>query len=247
MPTILIKSFKCRKGLFIAHCVWLRDLWFSAESWRSWLWNIAKHGFVCFLITAFVRTEENLNNAVLRGLSERTGLTNIYLEQFTRLAMLAALGLKWCARCWKLMVVDADGAYRWMLDGSLRWPTMPLINYKDSDAQARCPFGFVSGIPSKNWKLIFDPKHIVDETIQTLRDNLNHQTGGGNLLRKNSPWTNMQNIYIWSILGTKLYRTTFQRRCWPLEVSKRYEKHFLAKRTRRLICIVLNSYFFSRN
>ncbi len=30
----------------------------------------------------FVRTDENLNDAVLRGLKERTGLSNIYLEQF---------------------------------------------------------------------------------------------------------------------------------------------------------------------
>ncbi|MEZ4902862.1 MAG: NUDIX domain-containing protein [Spirosomataceae bacterium] len=30
----------------------------------------------------FVRKDENLNDAVRRGLKERTGLDNIYLEQF---------------------------------------------------------------------------------------------------------------------------------------------------------------------
>lgn len=177
----------------------------------------------------FVRTEENLNNAVLRGLSERTGLTNIYLEQFYTFGDVSRFKPEVMRTLLEANGVDADGAYRWMLERFITVAYYALINYKDVTPKPDALSDSCEWYPIKKLpKLIFDHKHIVDKAIQTLRDNLNRKLVGGNLLPKKFTMNELQKVYE-AILGTKLRRTTFQRKMLAAEVLKRHEKHFSGK------------------
>ncbi|OJV20486.1 MAG: NUDIX hydrolase [Dyadobacter sp. 50-39] len=177
----------------------------------------------------FVRLQENLNDAVLRGLNERTGLTNIYLEQFYTFGDFSRFDPEVMRTLLEANgILPADG-YEWMLDRFISVAYYALINYEDvrprPDALSdSCEWYPVNELP----ELILDHQHIVEKAIQTLRDNLDRKLVGGNLLPKKFTMNELQNVYE-AILGTKLRRTTFQRKMLAAEVLTRHEKHFSGK------------------
>jgi ADP-ribose pyrophosphatase YjhB (NUDIX family) len=174
----------------------------------------------------FVHDDENLNDAVQRGLHERTGLTDIYLEQFYTFGDVSRFKPDVMRTLLEANGVDADGEYKWMLDRFVTVAYYALINYKDvtpkPDALSdSCEWYPVKKLP----KLILDHKQIVEKAIQTLRDNLDRKLVGGNLLPKKFTMNELQKVYE-AILGEKLRRTTFQRKMLATDVLKRHEKHF---------------------
>ena len=178
----------------------------------------------------FVGTGENLNSAVLRGLKERTGLANIYLEQFYTFGDVSRFKPEVMRTLLEASGHNADGKqFNWMLDRFITTAYYALINYKDvtpkPDALSdSCEWYAVKKLP----KLILDHMLIVDKAIQTLRDNLDRKLVGGNLLPKKFTMGELQNVYE-VILNEKLRRTTFQRRMLSLNVLKRHEKRFTGK------------------
>jgi 8-oxo-dGTP diphosphatase len=177
----------------------------------------------------FVKVDENLNDAVLRGLNERTGLTDIYLDQFYTFGDVSRFKPEVMRTLLEANGIAPDKEYAWMLDRFISVAYYALINYKDvtpkPDALSdSCEWYPVERLP----KLILDHRNIVEKAIQTLRDNLDRKLVGGNLLPKKFTMNELQNVYE-AILGIKLRRTTFQRKMLAAEVLKRHEKHFSGK------------------
>jgi 8-oxo-dGTP diphosphatase len=177
----------------------------------------------------FVRTNENLNDAVQRGLHERTGISHIYLEQFYAFGDVGRFKPEVMRTLLEANGIRADGEYRWMLDRFITIAYYALINYKDvtpkPDALSdSCEWYSVKKLP----KLILDHKSIVEKAIQTLRDNLDRKLVGGNLLPKKFTMNELQKVYE-AILGEKLRRTSFQRKMLATDVLKRHEKRFSGK------------------
>lgn len=177
----------------------------------------------------FVQLRENLNDAVLRGLNERTGLTDIYLEQFYTFGDFSRFDPEVMRTLLEANGILPDDGYQWMLDRFISVAYYALINYEDvtprPDALSdSCEWYPVNELP----ELILDHQHIVEKAIQTLRDNLDRKLVGGNLLPKKFTMNELQNVYE-AILGTKLRRTTFQRKMLAAEVLTRHEKHFSGK------------------
>lgn len=177
----------------------------------------------------FVQLQENLNDAVLRGLKERTGLTDIYLEQFYTFGDFSRFDPEVMRTLLEANGIIPDEEYRWMLDRFISVAYYALINYEDvtpkPDALSdSCEWYAVNELP----KLILDHQHIVEKAIQTLRDNLDRKLVGGNLLPRKFTMGELQNVYE-AILGTKLRRTTFQRKMLAADVLTRHEKHFSGK------------------
>jgi ADP-ribose pyrophosphatase YjhB (NUDIX family) len=174
----------------------------------------------------FVRTDENLNDAVIRGLEERTGLTDIYLEQFYTFGDVSRFKPEVMRTILEANGHDADGKLNWMLERFISVAYYALINYKDvvpkpDSLSDSCTWYPVNKLP----KLILDHKQIVENAIHTLRENLDSKLVGGNLLPKKFTMNELQRVYE-AILGIKLRRTTFQRKMLTAEVLKRHEKHF---------------------
>lgn len=173
----------------------------------------------------FVRIEENLNDAVRRGLQERTGLDNIYLEQFYTFGDANRQN----PEAMRTILVNNGFSVEknaWLLDRFISVAYYALINYRDvvprPDALSdSCRWYPVYALPP----LMMDHEQIVQKALQTLRDNLDRKLAKGNMLPPKFTMKELQKAYE-AILGTKLLRTTFQRRMLSLNLLERQEKQY---------------------
>lgn len=173
----------------------------------------------------FVRGDENLNDAVRRGLKERTGLDNIYLEQFYTFGDVARYKSEVMQT-----ILEANGhsteEYAWMLDRFVSVAYYALINYNEvvptPDALSdSCDWYDMDELPN----LMLDHAEIVAKALQTLRENLDRKLVGINLLPSRFTLGELQKVYE-AILGEKLHRGAFQRKMLSLDILKRHEKQY---------------------
>ena len=174
----------------------------------------------------FVEMREDLNAAVRRGLKERTGLDQIYLEQFYTFGN-ASRHKPEVMRT----ILRANGhdtpEMQWLLDRFISVGYYALINYKDvmprPDALSdSCEWYAIDKLPN----LILDHAEIVSKAIDTLRDNLDRKLM--NLLPERFTMKELQQAHE-AILGRKLRRTTFQRKMLGTELLIRHKKRFSGK------------------
>ncbi|MGC4034332.1 MAG: NUDIX domain-containing protein [Chitinophagaceae bacterium] len=176
----------------------------------------------------FVRKNENLNDAVQRGLKERTGLDNIYLEQVYTFGDTERFKPEVLKMILKANGIAAPGNH-WLLDRFISVVYYALINYNDvvptpdilSDS---CTWYDIYKLP----KLILDHQSIVNKALETLRANIDRKLIGMNLLPGKFTMKQLQTVYE-AILGEKIRRTTFQRKMLASGLLKRHEKHYSGK------------------
>jgi ADP-ribose pyrophosphatase YjhB (NUDIX family) len=176
----------------------------------------------------FVNRNENLNDAVRRGLKERTGLDNIYLEQFYTFGDVARYKPEIMQTILESNEHDLT-EFTWMLDRFISVAYYALINYNDvvptPDALSdSCDWYDIDKLPV----LMLDHAEIVAKALQTLRDNLERKLVGMNLLPPFFTMNDLQKVYE-AILGEKLHRGTFQRKILSLGILQRHEKQFSGK------------------
>jgi ADP-ribose pyrophosphatase YjhB (NUDIX family) len=177
----------------------------------------------------FVKVDENLDNAVRRGLKERTGLGEIYLEQFYTFGNTERHDPQVFKIILKANGLTNEEAYDWLLERFITVAYYALINYNDvtpkPDALSdSCSWYPVNKLPS----LILDHRSIVEKALHVLRENLDRKLVGVNLLPKKFTMNELQLVYE-AILGEKLRRTSFQRKILALDILKRHEKHYSGK------------------
>lgn len=173
----------------------------------------------------FVKHDEDLNDAVRRGLKERTGLDNIYLEQFYAFGSVARYKPEIMETIMKANN-QALEQHSWLLDRFITVAYYALINYEDvvptPDALSdSCDWYSLDELPN----LMLDHADIVAKALQTLRDNLERKLVGMNLLPQLFTMKELQMVYE-AILGEKLHRGTFQRKILGLGILKRHEKQY---------------------
>jgi 8-oxo-dGTP diphosphatase len=173
----------------------------------------------------FVRMDENLNDAVRRGLKERTGLDNIYLEQFYTFGDVA----RYKPEIMQTIMAannQPQEELSWLLDRFISVAYYALINYEDvvptPDALSdSCDWYAMDELPN----LMLDHTEIVAKALQTLRDNLERKLVGMNLLPTLFTMNELQKVYE-AVLGEKLHRGTFQRKILSLGILQRHEKQY---------------------
>jgi len=173
----------------------------------------------------FVRVDEDLDNAVRRGLHERTGLNNIYLEQFYTFGSVARFQPEVMAAILKANGHDQP-ENQWLTDRFISVGYYALINYKDvvprPDALSdSCTWYDVDALP----ELILDHRSIVGKAIETLRLNLHRKVVGINLLPEKFTMNELQTVYE-KIMGQQMRRTTFQRTMLATDMLERHEKRY---------------------
>ena len=200
---------------------------FSGEKLKILIMKYHNTGFFA-LPGGFVKLNENLNDAVRRGLKERTGLDNIYLEQFYTFGDTA----RYKPEVMKTILEaneQSKETYKWMLDRFISVAYYALINYNDVVPQPdrlsdSCDWYAVDDLPT----LMLDHADIVQKALHTLRDNLERKLVGMNLLPTQFTMKELQKVYE-AILGEQLRRTTFQRKILSLGILTRHEKQFSGK------------------
>jgi ADP-ribose pyrophosphatase YjhB (NUDIX family) len=173
----------------------------------------------------FVQYNEDLNEAVRRGLSERTGLSDIYLEQFYAFGSMERYKPEVMETIMKANSLSLEG-YSWLLDRFISVAYYALINYENvvptPDALSdSCDWYALDELPN----LMLDHSIIVAKALQTLRENLERKLVGMNLLPTLFTMKELQQVYE-AILGEKLHRGTFQRKILNLGILRRHEKQF---------------------
>ncbi|NAS12223.1 NUDIX hydrolase [Poritiphilus flavus] len=173
----------------------------------------------------FVKRNEDINDAVKRGLKERTGLSDIYLEQFHTFGSVSRSSAETMR---EILINNGYEVHNdhWLFDRFVSIAYYALINYED--VQPR-PDELSDSI---NWyaiddlpPLMMDHRAIVDKALENLRENLDKKLIGMNLLPAKFTMKDLQTVYE-AILGEKLRRTTFQRKILAREILIRHEKLF---------------------
>jgi len=197
---------------------------FSGEELKILLMEYHNTGWFA-LPGGFVKRKENLNDAVRRGLKERTGLDNIYLEQFYVFGDIQRHKAHVMKKILKASGYNVANDH-WMLDRFISVAYFALINYNDvvpkPDALSdSCTWYNINELP----ELILDHKEIVEKALNSLRFNLNQKLIGMNLLPQKFTMKQLQQVHE-AILGEKIRRTSFQRKMLSLDILRRHGKQF---------------------
>lgn len=173
----------------------------------------------------FVKVNEALDKAVMRGLSERTGLDEIYLEQFHTFGSLDRYNPKIMHK-----ILEEQGHFvedHWLLGRFITVAYYALINYenvvpKPDELSDSIEWYDYDQLP----KLMMDHNEIVEKALDHLRSNLDHKLLSFNLLPERFTMKELQQVYE-AILGESLNRANFQRKMLSLNILERHEKLFL--------------------
>jgi len=200
---------------------------FSGEKLKILIMEYHNTGWYA-LPGGFLRMNEDLDDAVRRGLKERTGLTNIYLEQFHTFGSIGRYQPEVMRKILLANGYEVDEKF-WMLDRFISVAYYALINYKNVIPTAdklsdSVGWYDVDTLPN----LMLDHSEIVQKALLTLRENLERKLIGGNLLPEKFTLKELQLVYE-SILGEKIRRTTFQRKMLSQDILERHEKRFTGK------------------
>ncbi len=173
----------------------------------------------------FVLRSENLDDAVRRGLKERTGLENIYLEQCYVFGDASRHKSSVMKKILKANGFDVE-ADHWLLDRFISVSYYALINYahvvpRPDALSDSCTWYNVDDLPV----LMQDHARIVQKALEMLRQNINQKLVGINLLPPKFTMKELQQVYE-AILGESVRRTSFQRQILNQGILKRHGKLF---------------------
>lgn len=171
----------------------------------------------------FIRERDDLNTAAMRVVSERTGLQDIYLDQFYVFgdyARFDSTPLK--------TIMTANGSTppdeHWLLKRFISIGYYALVDFtKVTPSPAAifdsCRWYDLTKLPV----LIQDHTQIVHKALSTLRTNLDRKLIGFNLLSEEFTLGELQSLYE-TILDKKLLRPAFQRKMLGLGILERIAK-----------------------
>jgi hypothetical protein len=176
----------------------------------------------------FIEENQTLKDAVKEGVQARTGLENVYLDQFQIFGGLERSDPNAMRRILEANNKDLE-ENKWMLERFLTVGHYALINYeevtpKPDHLSDSIGWYAIDELP----KLMMDHNQIVEKALQVLRSNLSEKLIGMNLLPQKFTMKQLQLVFE-AVLGQTLRRTTFQRKMLSLDALQRHEKLFQGK------------------
>ena len=173
----------------------------------------------------FIGNNQNLQEAAQLGVKERTGLDNVYLDQFQVFGNLERSDPKAMKKILLANNEDLEDN-KWMLERFVTVGYYALINYEKvtlvpDHLSDSIEWYSIDELP----QLMMDHNTIVDKALKTLRKNIDEKIVGMNLLPPKFTMKQLQSVYE-AILGQPLRRTTFQRKILSLDILERHEKLF---------------------
>lgn len=174
----------------------------------------------------FILTNENLDNAAKRVLLDRTGLQNIYLEQFHTFGDLARYDPAPMRQIMLAKGFNPPGNDHWLLRRFVSVGYYALVDFTKvtpipdvlSDS---CGWYDLATLPP----LMLDHQNIVERALETLRTDLDRKLNGFNLLTEVFTMADLQRVYE-TILGYPLHRSGFQRKMLSLGLLERLDKQY---------------------
>lgn len=165
-----------------------------------------------------VRKDESVDAAAHRILKERTGLDQIFLQQFHVFGDVVRYDLEQVKEKLK-HVVDPEKWYeRAVSIGYYALVDYSKVNPTPDAFTEECQWWDIQEIPP----LLFDHNHMIAVALQALRVQLSWQPVGYNLLPEQFTMPELQRLYE-TILGRTLDPRNFQRKIMGLGIVERLE------------------------
>jgi 8-oxo-dGTP diphosphatase len=176
----------------------------------------------------FVRKDEDLDQAALRILQERTGFEDIYLEQFYTSGKKDRSNGKMLKDLME-KVIGKMPESSWFMQRFVSVCYYALIDDTKVKPSAEVIFGEfkwfdINRVP----KLIFDHNLIIKKALATLQSDLDNKLVGSNLMSETFTMNELQRLYE-AVYQEKLVRTNFQRKMLGLGVLERLDKQYNGK------------------
>lgn len=159
----------------------------------------------------FIGVTESLDKAAIRILKDRTGLNDIYLQQFGVFGGIDRKENKVLVEAVKELVGEKKSDH-WILQRFVTVGYFALVEYAKVNPQPdelsqSCSWHDLDKLPL----LLIDHATIIEKALEELRVRLKYQPVGYNLLPKEFTMKDLQAIYE-TILGRKLDRGNFNRK-----------------------------------
>ncbi|TVR12767.1 MAG: NUDIX hydrolase [Balneolaceae bacterium] len=171
----------------------------------------------------FIKKNEDADEAALRVLSERTGLKNIFLNQFYTFGEKSRANPEPMKLVMQANEVLFDDTH-WMLQRFISIGYYALINYTRAEPKPdyfseSCSWYELDELP----EMMQDHNIIVKKALESLRRNIDRKFIGTNLLQDQFTMGDIQKLHE-TILGEKLNRTAFHRKMLNSGLLKRVGK-----------------------
>lgn len=182
-------------------------------------------GKVWALPGGFVGKREHIDQAASRILKERTGLDDIFLQQFYTFGqpgrsknVLLVNALRSRSRHYDK---DHWALQRFISIGYFALVEFAKVNPHPDEISLSCAWHDLGKLPP----LILDHREIIQAALEGMQLRLNFQPIGYNLLPRQFTMKNLQAIYE-TILGRRLDRANFTRKMLSYGILDRKEKHY---------------------
>jgi len=179
----------------------------------------AKYAGQWALPGGFILKEEHMDDAAKRILKERTGVDDIYMQQFHVFSQPDRSTKKINKQFLKNVGIELDNS--WMFERFISVGYSALVDFTKVHPvagflSASCAWYNIHHIP----EMILDHQLILDKALENLRLQLNYHPVGYNLLPEKFTMPELQKLYE-TILDRKLDRRNFQRKIMGTGVLKK--------------------------
>lgn len=180
----------------------------------------------------FIEKEEGIDDAAKRILKERTGLQDIYLEQFKVFGHSGRSNNELFKKVIELNkhmfgnVQFTDADFQWLTNRFISIGYYALVDINKVNPQKGELDEFVNWVDIQNLpELIMDHKEMVQSAQETLRENLDQKLIGFNLLPDTFTMREVKELYE-AVYDKPFARNNFQKKILDLGVLERLEKKF---------------------
>lgn len=219
-----VHDFRLRGGKYFMPCISIDCVIFGFHDGqlKVLLLKIANLGG-WGLPAGFIYKEEHIDVSAQRILSERTGLHDIFLQQFYVFG-----DPNRCDNNITKIAFENTGtkapANNWLLQRFLTIGYYALVDFKAVNAtydlfSEDCEWHDIDNLPN----LAMDHSNIIQQALFTLRIQLRYEPVGYNLLTDKFTMPELQKLYE-TILGKKLDRRNFQRKMLSYNILKRLKQ-----------------------
>lgn len=180
---------------------------------------------VWMLPGGFILKEESVDDAAARVLHDRTGLNKVYLQQFGVFGDPGRSRESVVKDLMKTFGIEQE-ASPWFFQRFITIGYYALVEFEKvkpvpDEFSVSCAWHEVEKLPP----LIYDHKVIIRSALAAMRQHLNYQPIGYNLLPESFTMKSLQSIYE-TILDRKLDRANFNRKMLSLGILEKKEKLF---------------------
>jgi len=176
----------------------------------------------------YIRKDEDLDVAALRILQERTGLKNIYLEQFYTSGTRKRSEEKIVKETLQKIAGSIPHS-NWFEQRFVSVCYYALVDDTQVNPQPVPFFTEFKWVEIRRVpKLLFDHNSIINKALTRLRSDLNEKPVGFNLMGDTFTMAQLQKLYE-AVYQKEFVRTNFQRKILSLNVLARLEKQYNGK------------------